>query len=150
MKRIVLGVLAAGIILTIGATTAFAAGVHGGRARGAETGICLSDGACSMYVDADEDGICDNCASDHGVCLNNGNCDNYADADGDGICDNCASGHSACLNSGSCGNYVDADGDGVCDNQGAHCEDSAAWSGMGHHGSCQGECRGSLCGANRR
>lgn len=122
MKRIVLGVLAAGIILTIGATTAFAAGVHGGRARGAEAGICLSDGACSMYVDADEDGICDNCASDHGVCLNNGNCDNYADADGDGI----------------------------CDNQGAHCEDSTAWSGMGHHGSCQGECRGSLCGANRR
>lgn len=122
MKRIVLGVLAAGIILTVGATTAFAAGMHGSRASGANAGICLSGSTCSVYVDADGDGICDNCTSDHGACLNNG----------------------------SYGNYADADGDGVCDNRGAHCGDSAAWSGTGHHGGCQGECRGSLCGANRR
>lgn len=124
MKRILLGVLAAGIVLSIGATTVFASGMHNGQGNA----FCLS-----------------------GVCQT-GSCSNYVDADGDGLCDNCDDSHGACQ-TGSCTNYVDADGDGLCDNHSANhdgCGNRAAWSGAGHHNGCREECRDSRCGANRR
>ena len=124
MKRILLGVLAAGIVLSIGATTVFASGMHNGQGNA----FCLS-----------------------GVCQT-GSCTNYVDADGDGLCDNCDDSHGACQ-TGSCTNYVDADGDGLCDNHSANhdgCGNRAAWSGAGHHNGCREECRDSRCGANRR
>lgn len=124
MKRILLGVLAAGIVLSIGATTVFASGMHNGQGNA----FCLS-----------------------GVCQT-GSCSNYVDADGDGLCDNCDDSHGACQ-TGSCSNYVDADGDGLCDNHSANhdgCGNRAAWSGAGHHNGCREECRDSRCGANRR
>ena len=124
MKRILLGVLAAGIVLSIGATTVFASGMHDGQGNA----FCLS-----------------------GVCQTS-SCSNYVDADGDGLCDNCDGSHGACQ-TGSCTNYVDADGDGLCDNHSANhdgCGNRAAWSGAGHHNGCREECRDSRCGANRR
>ena len=63
MKKIRIAALSAAVVLTLGITTAFAAG---GR----------------NYVDANGDGVCDN----HGAnCL-------YVDADGDGVCDNYGTG----------------------------------------------------------
>ena len=124
MKRILVGVLAAGIVLSIGATTVFASGMHNGQGNA----FCLS-----------------------GVCQTS-SCSNYVDADGDGLCDNCDGSHGACQ-TGSCTNYVDADGDGLCDNHSANhdgCGNRAAWSGAGHHNGCREECRDSRCGANRR
>lgn len=179
MKRILLGVLAVGIVLTIGATTAFASGMHNGYGSAirlsstAQTSSCpnyvdadgdgLCDncggshgncqtGSCSNYVDADGDGLCDNCSGSHGNCQT-GNCSNYVDTDGDGLCDNCSGSHGTCLNNGNCSNYVDADGDGLCDNYSEDrygCGNKAAWSGAGHHNGCREECRESRCGANRR
>lgn len=143
MKRILLGIVAAGIILTIGATTAFAAGLHNRCAGGAGIGICRNGESCGYYADADGDGICDNCGNTAGTCTGNAACSSYVDADGDGVCDICGGGHGNCVNGGLCGNYADADGDGFCDN-------AAAWSGAGHHGGCGEGCRESRCGANRR
>lgn len=88
MRKVFLGALAAVIVLSANAGTAFAAGAGGGR----------------YFVDADRDGVCDNADS---MCT-------YVDADGDGVCDNCGTNCTGCLTGG--GNYVDEDGDGVCDN----------------------------------
>lgn len=76
-----------------------------------ETKVYNNSGG-SAYVDANADGICDNC----------GNCGGYADANADGICNN----------RGNCGNYVDADADGICDNRGTCSSDRNAAAG----GSC--------------
>lgn len=89
MRKVLLRVVTAAVILTLGSTGVFAAGPGDGR----------------YFVDADSDGICDNAGS---RCA-------YADADGDGICDLCSADHSACL-TGEGAAFVDADGDGVCDN----------------------------------
>lgn len=151
MKRILLGVLAAGIVLSIGATTVFASGMHNGQGNAfCLSGVCQT-GSCPNYVDADGDGQCDNCDGSHGACPT-GSCTNYVDADGDGLCDNCDGSHGTCQTS-SCSNYVDTDGDGLCDNHSANhdgCGNRAAWSGAGHHNGCREECRDSRCGANRR
>lgn len=96
MRKVFLGVLAAVIMLSAGADTAFAAGPRGGR----------------CFVDADGDGICDVCGANYGSCLT-GEGTAFADADGDGICDNCGLYHWCGMGGG---NYIDADGDGVCDN----------------------------------
>lgn len=53
---------------------------------------------CTGYIDANEDGICDN---------GDIHCIEYVDANEDGICDN---GDTHCIG------YVDADKDGICDN----------------------------------
>ncbi len=66
MRKALLGVMAAAVILSLGSTSAFAAGPGGGR----------------CFVDADGDRICENAG---GRCA-------YVDADGDGICDNCQPG----------------------------------------------------------
>jgi hypothetical protein len=88
--------------------------------------------ACTNFVDANGDGICDNCRQ--------GLCDSFVDANGDGICDNCRHlgyQHDG-ANSGNgpgCGNFVDADGDGVCDNcDQSDCQGGGACDGTGPKG----------------
>lgn len=72
MKKAVIGSLAAGMVLTIGATNAFAAG----RGTGAARNFSETNKAGKNYVDIDEDGICDN----------------FVDIDEDGSCDNYGAG----------------------------------------------------------
>lgn len=65
------------------------------------------------WVDANNDGICDNYTGtpkqNKGVVKAN-----FVDADGDGVCDNQGTNSGR----GKRQNFVDADGDGVCDNAG--------------------------------
>lgn len=68
MRKALLGIMAAAVILSLEGTTALAAGPGYGR----------------YYVDADGDGVCDNIGTGVGG--------NFVDADGDGICDNYQSG----------------------------------------------------------
>ena len=119
MKKGLLGILAAALVLTMVTTGAMAAGGswHHGARSGSASDSCHS-GTC-QYVDADGDGVCDNCGT---ACR-------YVDADGDGVCDNCG---TACR-------YVDADSNGICDNAGA-C--GGSHHGSGHHGSGRRACRG--------
>ena len=138
-NRVWMGAVTAALALTV-LTTGVLAGWHHGRSGGGNggTGVCANT-AC-RYVDANDDGICDNrgtgaCryvdANGDGVCDNRGTgaC-RYADTNGDGVCDTC--GNGAC-------HYVDADGDGVCDNYGQY---AGTGNGGGHHG---GGCRGGGC-----
>lgn len=77
MRKALLGIVTAAIVLSLGATSAFAAGPSSGR----------------YFIDADGDGVCDNAVS---RCV-------YVDADGDGVCDHygsnqgrgCGYGHGA-------------------------------------------------------
>jgi len=66
------------------------------------------------WVDANNDGICDNYTGtpkqNKGVVKAN-----FVDADGDGVCDN----QGTQSGKGTRANFVDADGDGVCDNTGS-------------------------------
>lgn len=68
MKKVFLGILAAAILVSAGATASLAASVGGGR----------------RFVDVDDNGVCD--YADSGCA--------YADADGDGVCDYHVSGQS--------------------------------------------------------
>ena len=99
-KKVLAGILIGLVVLAVGATSAFAAGtggwhhLSGGRGSCDGTGICTNCGSIgchgSCYVDADNDGICDN--RETAACANCGsaNCDGtcYTDADNDGVCDN--------------------------------------------------------------
>ena len=71
MKKLLIGAAVTALVLTVGFTTAFAAG---GR----------------NYVDANGDGVCDN----------RGTYCQYMDANGDGVCDNygthCRNGGTGC------------------------------------------------------
>lgn len=67
MKRVLTGIVATALVLSLGVTSAFAAGWGHGL----------------NYVDADGDGVCDNCT---------GGGRYFVDADGDGVCDNYAGG----------------------------------------------------------
>lgn len=90
MKKLLTGIAVIALVVSIGSTSALAAGRGCGR----------------NFVDSDGNGVCDN--YDSNGC---GNGAGFVDADGDGVCDN--------YGSNGCGNgagYVDADGDGVCDN----------------------------------
>lgn len=71
------------------------------------------DEECTEHVDADGDGICDNC----GETMPEEECTQHVDADGDGKCDNCG---TAMPDDGGdeCTEHVDSDGDGKCDNCG--------------------------------
>lgn len=101
MKKTLVGILMAAMVLSVGATSAFAAGRGCGRGHGHgrnHVNVTASGaggnytGACN-FVDADNDGICDNCNTYHGNCPSGSGCgQNYVDADGDGVCDNYASG----------------------------------------------------------
>lgn len=101
MKKTLGIVLSAVTVLSIGATSVFAAGSRNGR----------------NYTDADGDGVCDNRAS--ASCVNSENCPtaNFVDEDNDGICDNRGTGRGQNAGQGN-GNFVDEDNDGICDNRG--------------------------------
>lgn len=77
IKKAVVGVLAVSMALSMGATSAFAAGTGNRR----------------NFVDTDGDGICDHyttrqTTSQEVNFSQNGRGRNFVDADGDGICDN--------------------------------------------------------------
>ena len=102
MKKTLGIVLSAVTVLSIGATSVFAAGSRNGR----------------NYTDADGDGACDNRVA--ASCVNSENCPtaNFVDENNDGICDNRGTGKGQ--NAGQCnGNFVDEDNDGICDNRGS-------------------------------
>ena len=101
MKRTLGIVLSAVTVLSIGATSVFAAGSRNGRS----------------YNDADGDGACDNRVT--ATCVNNENCptSSFVDENNDGVCDNRST--AKCQNAGQGnGNFIDEDNDGVCDNRG--------------------------------
>lgn len=93
MKKMMIGI-ASVLMLTavIGTVGVYAAG------KGRGTGVCQNASAEQRvnYIDADNDGICDNQSSGK----------YYTDNDNDGVCDN--------QNSGKY--YTDNNNDGVCDN----------------------------------
>lgn len=78
------------------------------------------------YVDADADGICDNCMRLGGQGQGRGNGLNFVDKNNDGICDNFVDENAdgicdGCMGLGGQGkgnglNFVDENNDGVCDN----------------------------------
>ena len=119
MKKILTGILTTAIVLSIGTTSALAAGSGRGHCGNGNSGSGRSisgnyaESVCQYYVNADGDGICDNCGTS---CTGTGSGHryHYVDADGDGVCDNAGTGNG----SGNRYNYVDADGDGICDNAG--------------------------------
>lgn len=131
MKKILVGILATVTVLSIGTTTAFAAAPRTGRNV---HGVCGYFGSVCSHVDADNDGVCDNCGSYHRNCkTGNVPCQNFADADGNGVCDNCDGYHGNCqTGNASCQNFTDTDGNGVCDNYPAG---QAKWrQNASHHG----------------
>ena len=106
MKKIWKGTVAAALVLSVAATTAFAAGGWRSHSSSYRWSGCQGAYCGTNYVDANGDGICDNRGTGCGR--------NYLDANGDGVCDNRGTGWGR--------NYLDADGDGVCDYLGrGHC-----------------------------
>ena len=68
MKKVISGVLAIVIALSVASASAFAA-CHRSRRNYVDAngdGVCDYAGSYCVYTDADGDGICDNCASTHG------------------------------------------------------------------------------------
>ncbi|MDE5587614.1 MAG: hypothetical protein K2J60_00535 [Acetatifactor sp.] len=91
MKKAILGVFTAVMVLSAGTMSVCAAGCDT-RHHHTDT-VCDNADRICYYVDADEDGICDICDAAHGVCPNgDGEC--FIDADGDNVCDNCNAYHS--------------------------------------------------------
>ena len=127
-KRILVFAVAGVLTLTLGTASAFAATQV--RRNAAKAGSCATT---SAYVDADNDGVCDNyeaggCGRQNGAGNGTGN-GSYVDADNDGVCDNYEAGGCGRQNGAGNGSYVDADNDGVCDNLG-----TGAGRGNGRHG----------------
>ena len=91
MKKLVIGITIAVMVLSISAMSAFAASEA--------PGICYYAASCR---------------------IRRGNGAGFVDEDGGGICDRSASGGMRCGN-GRRTHFVDADGDGACDNAGAGC-----------------------------
>lgn len=97
MKKIWKGTVAAALVLSVAATTAFAAGgwrSHSSSYRG--TG-CQGAYCGTNYVDTNGDGICDNWGTGCGR--------NYVDADGDGVCDNLGTYPLSGQGRGHCGRW---------------------------------------------
>lgn len=134
MKRTLGIVLSAVTVLSIGATSVFAAGSRNGRSNN----------------DADGDGVCDNRVT--ATCVNNENCPtaSFVDNDNDGVCDN--RGTTKCQNAGQGnGNFVDEDNDGICDNRGtAKCQNAGRGNGnfidKDNDGVCDNKGTGKGCG----
>ena len=115
MKKSITIAAAFALTLTLG-TTVFAASpahyLHRPISRTANTGYC-------NYVDADNDGICDNCRNQyvHNGTTNSGHC-SHVDANNDGICDNCRNQYAH--NGAGCAN--------------GYANSSTRGYGNGHHG----------------
>ena len=130
MKKILIG----GLIFILSAAVTISALAFGGQAPDvlpSEGGkalnqylACADDCKYGNFIDADNDGICDN-REERRDCWQNGSCQagNFTDADNDGICDNCGhkqGGLQARLRQES-SNFIDDDNDGVCDNKENNC-----------------------------
>lgn len=117
MKKVVVGITAMVLMLSLSSMTVFAhchsRGRHHSYAGNYNSSYGYHNGGC-QYVDADGNGICD---------YHDAHCW-FVDADGDGICDD----HGV-----DCP-FVDADGDGICDNYAAGV--GCYYNGVGHHGGC--------------
>ena len=131
MKKRVIGVLAAALVLTLVTTSALAA--EWGRGSGARntvstttTAIAAADsgvqtspyygrGGCH-YLDVDGDGAYDYCV---------GAINPYLDADGDGVYDTRLTAADP---------YVDTDGDGICDSYGLYVGRGAVRTGAAVYG----------------
>lgn len=98
MKKAILGVFTAVMVLSAGTMNVCAAGCGGGSHH-ADT-VCDNTDRVCYYVDTDEDGVCDNCSACHKSCPEG---TDFLDEDGDGICDNCSAYHR-------CGDDKDASG----------------------------------------
>lgn len=88
MKKAILGFFTAAMVLSAGTMSVCAAGCGSGHHH-ADT-VCGNADRICYYVDADEDGICDNCSECHKSCPEG---TDFLDEDGDGICDNCNAYH---------------------------------------------------------
>lgn len=132
MKKVLTGIAATALTVSLCAATAFAAGPWCGH-HAAWGGY----GSCA-YVDANWDGICDSCGAYRQYHHMAGTGCAYVDANGDSICDSCGAYHQYHMAGAGCGGYyfVDADGDGICDNYG---------TGLGLGRGC-GHGHGSRCG----
>ena len=93
MRKTFVGVITAVMVLSIGATSAFAVGSGTGRNYADADGDGVCDRVCS-YVDTDNDGVCDNRdACSASAIAGTGHGRHFVDADGDGVCDHHAAGH---------------------------------------------------------
>ena len=105
MKKLLVGILTAGLVLSVVTTSVLATGQEQKR----------------KFADTNSDGICDyageNCLYADQDSTNQGSGQNFVDEDNDGVCDNFDpdkdNGNQA---SGSGQNFVDEDNDGICDN----------------------------------
>lgn len=124
MKKIIIAAVAVALVLSIGATSAFANGFgyHQGanvNAQNATTTQTKVEGATTVEQTVTNAAVCPH----------------YADEDGDGVCDHCVNSTSATASTTNntaiaqgtnqttdrtCTNYIDANGDGVCDNCTGH------------------------------
>lgn len=119
MSRILTGLLAAVMVVSIEATALAAGPVSGWRGGhgGGHHGGCGGG-----YVDVDQDGVCDNRVSYQGICPG---CpgSGFVDEDGDGVCDACGASHWTGTRQGL--EPAAGSGRGICVRHGAR------WSGRG-------------------
>lgn len=127
MKKITCIILAVLMLMSVLATTAFAAG-HGSRHAQAHRQNCIVNRACQRNdyncdnADENGDNACDPCKNQCG------NCNMTTDENNDGFCDNCGNGS----------NYLDDDGNGICDHRDACANRKNTGNTMGHHGKKHG------------
>ncbi len=115
MKRTAAIILAASMVLAIGAVGVSAAGHGRGRNHAGRKpeAVCAYRNDSCPNADADTEDICGNYGE--GTTPNNC-CEKFADKDDDGICDNC---DRERLTPNSCERkFTDTNDDGVCDNYG--------------------------------
>lgn len=91
-KSMMTGVFVSAMVLSIGATSAFAASTKNKQS----------------FMDTDGNGVCNYAI----------NSSRYVDKNGDGVCDNYGTGWNGgkCRKGGSGRNFIDVDRDGNCDN----------------------------------
>lgn len=140
MKKAIAAIVAAVLVLCVGAGTAFAFGGNHAAPAAAQAGwssdIASSVGSklasvtakCAKCVDSDGDGLCDVC----GKAVKSGGTNSSGtttgmhatchDYNGNGVCDVCGKSVGSAKSSTckGCSAYHDADGNGVCDNCGSH------------------------------
>lgn len=95
-RRIIMGLTAAMLAMSLGVTGAMAHGPHHSSSHHSSSQqryqICAdADGACVRCVDRNWDGVCDTCCTQLW----------FVDQNGDGVCDYCAADthHSSCNHS---------------------------------------------------
>ena len=125
VKKTVIGVLAAGLVLGVGVASASAAAYVRGRnfADANGDGVCDRVTRATRCGDADGDGLCDVCGLALAECASpcGSTCKLFGDADGDGVCDGTGGAGVRC---------GDADGDGLCEVCGAAVGDCATPCGV--------------------